>query len=195
MVQRLRVTLEVSAHHCHLSAGDLAKLFGPKATLHPLRLVSQPGQFAAREVVRVKIGRGELRARVVGPVRTKSQVEISRTQAIQLGVNPPVTYFGDDGARRAACTLIGPKGRVSRRAVIIAQRHLHCDPATARRARLRSGQIVSVRTTGGRSVTFHGVVVRVHPKFKLRCHLDTDEANAAGVKSGDVGQLIKDTKR
>lgn len=186
----MRVTLEVSAHHCHLSAGDLAKLFGPKAKLHPLRPVSQPGQFAAREVVRVKIGNGEIRARVVAPVRPKSQVEISRTQAIQLGVNPPVTYFGNELARRVSCTLIGANGRVSRRAVIIAERHIHCDPATAKRAGLRSGQIVSVRTTGDRPVTFHGVVVRVHPKFKLRCHLDTDEANAAGVVSGDQGTIL-----
>lgn len=190
MKNSLRATIEVSAHHCHLSAGDLARLFGPKAKLHPRRWVSQPGQFAAREVVRVRIGRGELRARVVGPVRPKSQVEISRTQAIQLGVNPPVTYFGDDRARRAPCTLIGPKGRVTRYAVIIPQRHIHCDPATAKRAGLRSGQVVSVRTHGDRPVTFHGVVVRVHPKFKLRCHLDTDEANAAGVRSGDRGGVV-----
>lgn len=194
MGKPLTVTLEVSAHHCHLSAGDLVKLFGPKAKLHPLRPVSQPGQFAAREVVRVKIGNGEIRARVVGSVRSKSQVEISRTQAIQLGVNPPVTYFGDDRAHRIACTLIGPKGRVSRNAVIIPQRHIHCDPATAKKAGLRSGQVVSVRTRGDRPVTFHGVVVRIHPKFKLRCHLDTDEANAAGVQHGDRGELVAGRK-
>ena len=189
MRTNLRVILEISAHHCHLSAADFARLFGPSARLHPARPISQPGQFAAREVIRVKIGSGVIRARVVGPVRIKSQVEISRTLAVQLGVNPPVTYFGDGAARRVPCTLIGPTGRVNRRAVIIAQPHLHCDPATARKAGLRGGQMVSVRTHGDRPVTFHRVVVRVHPKFKLRCHLDTDEANAAGVKSGDRGTM------
>ena len=190
MERHLRVTLEVSARHCHLSAVDLVRLFGRNARLHPRRPISQPGQFAARELIRIKIGTGEIRARVVGPVRPKSQVEISRTLAVWLGGNPPVTYFGDHGARRVPCTLIGPKGRVRRRAVIIAERHLHCDPATAKRAGLRSGQMVSVRTRGERPVTFHHVVVRVHPKFKLRCHLDTDEANAAGVSSGDQGDVV-----
>lgn len=190
MPSSLPVVLEVSAHHCHLSAADVAILFGRRAQLHRLRSISQPGQFAAREVVRVKIGTGEIRARIVGPARSKSQVEISRTLAIRLGVNPPVTYFGNRHVRRASCTMIGPKGRVSRQAVIIAQRHLHCDPATAKRANLRSGQRVSVRTHGDRPATFHDVVVRVHPNFKLRCHLDTDEANAAGVRSGDRGIVL-----
>lgn len=190
-----RVRLEVSAHHCHLSADDLAVLFGRRYALVPIRRISQPGQYAAASSIRVRIGSGEITVRIVGPVRPYSQVEISKTLAIALGVKPPLTYFGDQGAPRVRGELIGPHGRIRRRAVIIAHRHIHCDPVTARRLGLHNRQIVSVRSSGTRPVTFHDVVVRVHPQFKLACHLDTDEANAAGLKGGEWGTIVQSVKR
>lgn len=186
----MRVRLEVSAQHCHVAAEDVAKLFGRGYRLRPLHDISQPGQFAAAEKVRIRIGSGEIHARIVGPERPRTQVEIPMTVAVHLGVRPPVTYFGNSGARRVRCELIGPKGRVSRLAVIVAHRHIHCDPAAAKRLSLRNRQTVSVRTRGTRPVTFHNVVVRVHPKFKLACHLDTDEANAAGIRAGEWGTIV-----
>lgn len=192
---RMRVRLEVSARHCHLTRDDVDVIFGHRHQLQRLRPISQVGQFAAREIVRIKIGRGEISARIVGPERPRTQVEISLSEAINLGVQPPVTYFGDPRGRRVGCEIIGPRGRVRRRAVIVAQRHIHCDPATAKRLKLRNRQLVSVRTSGPRPVTFHGVVVRVHPKFRFRCHVDTDEANSAGVKGGEWGTIVQSAKR
>lgn len=186
-----RVRIEVSARHCHVTPRDVAILFGRNQRLHQRRKISQPGQFAASEVVRIKIGAGEIVARIVGPERPKTQVEISLTEAKKFGVNPPVTYFGDLRQPRGLCTLIGPKGRIRRRAVIVAERHIHIDPVTARRLRLRNRQVVSVRTHGRRPTTFHHVAVRINPKFLFRCHVDTDEANAAGIKTGGWGTIIK----
>lgn len=191
MSSAIRVRIEVSARHCHVTSRDVAILFGPNHRLRQLREISQPGQFAANEVVRIKIGKGEIIARIVGPERPKTQIEISLTEAKKFGVNPPVTYFGDLRQPRGLCTLIGPKGRVSRRAVIVAERHIHIDPVTARRLRLQNRQVVSVRTNGRRPTTFHHVVVRSNAKFLFRCHLDTDEANAAGIQSGEWGTIIK----
>ena len=187
----MRVRLEVSAHHCHVTRQDVDVLFGASYRLRQLRQISQPGQFASKDVVRIKVGRGEILARIVGPERPRTQVEISLSEALKLGVHPPVTYFGESSKPRVSCQLIGPKGRVRRRAVIIAQRHIHCDPRTAKRLKLHNRHVVSVRTAGPRPVTFHGVVVRVHPKFRFRCHLDTDEGNAAGLATGDWGVVVK----
>ncbi|MDO8559961.1 MAG: PduL/EutD family phosphate acyltransferase [bacterium] len=186
----MRVRLEISAHHCHVTNEDVAILFGRGYHLRPRREISQPGQYAAAENVRIRIGTGEITARIVGPERPHTQVEIPKTLAVHLGVNPPVTYFGSSSAPRVQCELIGPKGRVRRRAVIVAHRHIHCNPVDARRIGLRNRQTVSVRTHGTRPLTFHDVVVRVHPKFKLACHLDTDEANAAGIRAGEWGTIV-----
>ncbi len=185
-----RVRVEVSARHCHLSRRDLAALYGRGYRPRKLRPISQRGQYAAKETVLAHIGNGALTLRIVGPERPRTQVEISLTQARALRVRPPVTHFGNPSARRVPCRLTGPRGSVRRSAVIVAQRHLHCDPATAKRLGLRAGQLVSVRTFGTRAVTFHRVVVRVHPSFRFRLHLDTDEANAAGLKGGEWGVIV-----
>lgn len=188
----MRVQLEVSGHHAHVTSEDVKILFGPTHRLTPLRPISQPGQYAAKEKIRVRIAKFELEARVVGPARTRTQVEISLTEARRFGVAPPITYFDAPSRKAVVCTLIGPRGKVQRRAVIVAQRHIHCDPKTATRYGLRNGEKVSVRTLGGqRDATFHNVVVRVHPSFRFRCHLDTDEANAAGIRGGEWGTIIR----
>lgn len=187
----MRVRLEVSGHHCHVTAGDLEKLFGDGHHLRVLRPISQPGQFAAVEVVRIKIGREEFRARIVGPVRKRTQVEISLTEAKKFRIKPPLSYFENARVVDAPCVLIGPKGRVRRKAVIVTQRHIHCDPYTAARLHLRNHQLVSVKTRGPRSLTFHRVIVRVHPNYRFRCQLDTDEANAAGIQGGEWGEIVK----
>ncbi|MDD5110258.1 MAG: PduL/EutD family phosphate acyltransferase [Patescibacteria group bacterium] len=192
----MRVRLEVSGHHCHVTASDLEKLFGAGHRLRVLRPVSQPGQFAAVDVVRIKIGRGEFTARIVGPVRKRTQVEISLTEAKKFHVKPPLSYFEHTAAADVSCELIGPNGRVRRKAVIITQRHIHSDPKTAARLHLHNHQEVSVKTRGPRSLTFHRVIVRVHPDYRFRCQLDTDEANAAGIEGGEWGTIVvKNEKR
>jgi len=169
---------------------DTAILFGRGHRMSVLHPISQIGQYAAREQVRVCLGSGEFYARIVGPERPRTQVEISLTEAKKFGVDPPTTYFGNRVGNRVMCRIFGPRGNVRRRAVIIAQRHIHADPATAKRLGLRNAQIVSVRTHGRRPTTFHGVVVRVHQMFRFRCHLDTDEGNAAGLKGGEWGTIV-----
>lgn len=188
-----KVIIEISAHHCHLSQNDLEILFGKNYQLTPEKPLSQIGQFAAKETVTVKIPESEItNVRILGPVRKNTQVEISKTEAYQLKVEPPVvecTCLEKVGGC-AICEIIGPRGKIKRCALIVAHRHLHCDPKTAQKLKLKDGQLVSVKTKGSRGLTFHNVLIRIHKDFVFRMHLDTDEGNAAGVKTGDIGEII-----
>jgi putative phosphotransacetylase len=155
-------------------------LFGQDYQLNVRNDISQPGQFAAQETVTLKTDTGEINnLRVVGPVRSQTQVELSALDARQLGIHPPVRLSGDT-ANSTGGRLIGPKGEVVLlEGIIIASRHIHADPETATRLHLTDGQIVSVKTTGVTPVTFHNVTVRMSKDYKLSCHINTDESNAA----------------
>ncbi|MEI6627354.1 MAG: phosphate propanoyltransferase [bacterium] len=186
------IKIEVSARHCHLSRTDLDKLFGFDYTLTQLKPLSQTGQFACQETIAIKTADGELaNVRILGPVRKNSQVELSMTEARKLKLQPPVRLSGDL-KESAGCTLIGPKGEiVLKEGVIIAKRHIHCDPATAEKLGLQNNQIVSVKTAGERSVTFNEIEVRIDQTFVWAMHVDTDEGNASlpgGVCA--LGELI-----
>ncbi|MFA5083983.1 MAG: phosphate propanoyltransferase [Candidatus Paceibacterota bacterium] len=176
----MKIKIEISGRHCHLSLKDLETLFGKRHRLKPIRIISQPGQFASKETVSVRTAGGRLdNVRVLGPVRGKTQIEISRTDATKLMINPPVRQSGDLKNSLGA-ELIGPRGSVKiREGVIIAERHVHCDPKTAKKLKLKDGQRVSIKTQGSRSVTFNNVLVRINKDFSLAFHIDTDEANAA----------------
>jgi acetate kinase len=190
------IPIGVSAHHVHLSQQDVEKLFGQGHTLTPKLPLAQPGQFACEEQVRLIGPRGSIdRVRVLGPARNESQVEISRTEGYRLGINAPVRMSGDlDGT--PGLTLEGPAGQAElRNGVIYAQRHLHMTPTDARKLGLQSGDVVRLRVEGEREVVFGDVAVRVSPKFKLEFHLDTDEANAADMNTGDVAYLDGIQKR
>ncbi len=193
---QIPIPIGVSAHHAHLSQEDVVRLFGPGHTLTPRAPLSQPGQFACEEQVRLIGPRGSIdRVRVLGPARSQSQVEISRTEGYVLGIHAPVRKSGDlDGT--PGVVMEGPAGQIELQdGVIYAQRHMHMTPTDARRLGLESGDVVRVRVEGKRELIFGDVAVRVSPKFKLEFHLDTDEANAAELNTGDVAYLDGIQKR
>jgi putative phosphotransacetylase len=186
------IPVGVSARHVHLSQQDLETLFGPGATLHHKKDLSQPGQFAAEETVDLRGPKGTLTGvRVLGPVRPHTQVEISRTDALKLGVNPPVRESGDISGT-PGLTLVGLHGTVElTEGVIIAMRHIHFSDEDARRFEVSNGDQLAVRAGGERGVIFDNVVARVSPKYALDFHIDTDEANAAGLTTGDEVELVE----
>jgi propanediol utilization protein/ethanolamine utilization cobalamin adenosyltransferase len=185
-----RLPVGVSGRHVHLSQADLDRLFGAGYTLRKLKDLSQPGQFAAQETVRAEGPKGSLdNVRILGPVRSSSQVEISATDAFRLGVRPVVRDSGqleDTPPLR----LTGPAGAVDlARGAIVAARHIHLHPDQAAAWHLTDGQRVQVRIDGDRPTVFADVLVRVSPSFRGELHLDTDEANAA-LASGDTQAII-----
>ena len=193
---QIPIPIGVSAHHVHLSQPDVERLFGPDHTLTPLAPLAQPGQFACEEQVRLIGPRGAVdRVRVLGPARSESQVEIARTEGYRLGIHAPVRMSGDlDGT--PGLILEGTVGQVElRNGVIFAQRHIHMTPTDARRLGLENGDVVRVRVEGERELIFGDVAVRISPKFKLEFHLDTDEANAAELNTGDIAYLDGIQKR
>ena len=189
-----QVTVEISARHIHLSQKDLETLFGEGYELTVKKMLSQPGQFACEERVTVVGPKRELAGvSILGPVRKDTQVELSLTDARSIGVKAPVRESGDI-AGSAGCKLVGPKGEIEiTEGVIAAKRHIHATTADAERMGLEDKQIVKVEipTTDGRSLIFGDVVVRVSDSYALAMHIDTDEANAAGMAPNTIGTIIK----
>ncbi|OGY93079.1 MAG: propanediol utilization protein [Candidatus Komeilibacteria bacterium RIFOXYA2_FULL_45_9] len=186
-----RVPVEISARHLHLSQNDLETLFGPGYKLSKINDLSQPGEFAARETVQLIGPKASYEAvRVVGPVRRQTQVEITATDGRFLGIKAPVKLSGKLKGS-AGAILQGPKGRVGlKEGVIVPKRHLHLSTDQAKSLRLKNNQKVALKLAGERAVVFSEVVVRAGEHYRLSCHLDTDEANAAGLKSCGYGELI-----
>jgi acetate kinase len=182
--------VEVSAHHIHLKQEDVEALFGPGHQLTKHADLSQPGQFACKEQLAIIGPKGRIeRVRVLGPARKYSQVEIAMTEQFKLGVHPPIRESGDI-ADTPGCTLEGPAGSVKLdRGVICAFRHIHMTPQDALSYGVRDKSIVRVRVAGDRELVFGDVLVRVDPSFALAMHIDTDEANAANLKTGARGYI------
>ncbi len=187
-----KVPVGVSNRHIHLSVGDMEVLFGKDSKLTPIKDLSQTGQFAADEQVTLVTRKNAIQnVRVLGPTRGQTQIEISRTDAFSLGLRPPVRDSGALGESEPI-TLVGPKGSVYlTEGVIIALRHIHMSPADAQAFGLKDKDVVSVKTNGERSLIFNNVVVRVRDDFVLELHIDTDEANAAGLNNGDFVEVYK----
>lgn len=181
-----QVPVGVSNRHIHLSKADLETLFGAGYELTPIKDLSQPGQFACKECLTI-VGpslRPIENVRVLGPVRKASQVEISRTDSFVLKVKPPVRESGDI-AGSAPITIIGPKGVVTlKEGCIIANRHIHMSLDEGAAFGLKDGDYVNVEAKGERKTLFYDVQVRVHKDFRLEMHIDTDDANAAGIGNG-----------
>jgi putative phosphotransacetylase len=186
----LAIPVGISAKHIHLSRTDLDSLFGIGYQLQPFKMLSQPGQFAAKETVTIAGPKGSLaKVRVLGPERSQSQVELSQTDSFALGVFPPVRESGDLQGAADVC-VIGPKGSVIlREKAIVAKRHIHMTPQDAQKLGLTNGQEASVLTQGSRPLEFGNVVIRVSSGFSLELHIDTDEANASGLCQGDTVYL------
>ncbi len=185
------VPVGVSARHIHLTQKSVEELFGPGYRLTKKKDL-MGGQFAANETVTI-VGL-KLRAienvRILGPVRSADQVEVSATDAIKLGVKVPVRASGDT-AGSAPIAIVGPKGAIYlKEGCIVAARHIHMSPEDARMSGCHDGDVVSVLADNERRTTFENVLIRVDPSFTLEMHIDTDEANAAEIKTGDTVRIV-----
>ncbi|MFQ5703882.1 MAG: phosphate propanoyltransferase [Gemmatimonadales bacterium] len=186
------VPIAVSNRHIHVSAADFARLYGPSKEPTPDRPITQPGQFAANERVRVVGPRGAIdNVRIVAPTRATTQVELSVTDCRAIGIDAPVRGSGDT-AGSAAVRLEGPVGAVDlREGAIVAARHLHVSEADASKLGLADGDRVSVALgQGDRRATIADVLVRSGKRHATELHLDTDEARAFGVGRGDTATIL-----
>ena len=187
------VMVEISARHVHVTKEDLETLFGADYELTVKKELSQPGQYASNEKVKVVGTKGEFPAvSILGPCRKATQVEISLTDARSIGVVAPVRESGDI-AGSGACKLVGPCGEVElTEGVIAAKRHIHMNSAEAEAAGVTNGDVVSVEIPSeGRKLTFGDVVIRVADGFVKAMHIDTDEANAAAMAPNATGTILK----
>lgn len=187
------IPIEISARHVHLDRESLDILFGKDYKLTKKRDLSQSGQYLSEERVKLVTARGQIaNVGILGPLRSKNQVELSRTDARILGVKPPTRLSGDlEGADD--CLIVGPKGVVTASgSVIIAKAHVHMTTADAAQYGVADGEHVSIRMGGERKVTLNDVIVRVREDYVLAVHIDYDEANAADLSGGHIiGRLIK----
>lgn len=187
------VPVGVSARHVHLTQADVETLFGEGYHLTKKKEL-MGGQFASNEcvtLVGIKL-RAIENVRVLGPTRKASQVEVSATDALRLGINAPIRESGKT-AGSAPIAIVGPKGVLYlKEGCIIAKRHIHMAPADAAAAGVVDGQEVSVKADNERGTVFNHVQVRVDESFTLEMHIDTDEANAAKIKTNDKVMIIKD---
>ncbi|MFN4189788.1 MAG: phosphate propanoyltransferase [Pseudothermotoga sp.] len=186
------IVVGVSNRHVHLSREDLDILFGKGYELKPIKDLGQPGQYAADEKVIIVGPKGAIeQVRVLGPVRNQTQIEVSRTDAFKLGLNPPVRDSGDiEGT--PGIVIVGPKGTVVKnKGVILAKRHIHMHTKDAEHYGVKDRDIVKVICEkDGRRLIFDDVLIRVSEKFALEFHVDTDEANASLLNNGDLVWII-----
>ncbi len=181
------IPVGVSVRHVHLSRRDCDALFGEGYELTLRREVTQKGQYVTRETVDLVGPKGEIRnVAIINPLRGETQVEVARTDAYALGVSPPLRESGQL-AGTPGLRLRGPRGEVElARGVILAQRHVHMGPDDARRFGVRDKDVIRVQVAGDREMTMGDVLVRVREDFVLDLHIDTDEANAAGLHNDSV---------
>jgi putative phosphotransacetylase len=195
------VPVSISARHLHLNKEDLEALFGANHELVKVKDISQPGQFAAEEKVTLVGAKGEIKnVRVLGPLRSETQVEISMTDARTLGIKPVIRESGNiEGT--PGITLVGPKGNLPlaqpqgiltlEKGCIVAERHIHMTPVDAKVFDVTDGEKISVKVSGHRGGVMDNVVVRVREDFVLDMHIDVDEANAFGINNGDMVEIVR----
>ncbi len=192
-MQNFTVPVGISSRHLHLSQADLETLFGSGYKLTSMKPLTQPGQFAAEEVVNLIGPKNSInKVRILGPIRPATQIEISRTDGFFLGVTAPVRDSGDLKGS-AGIVIEGPKGRIEiKEGVILAQRHIHLHTSDASELGVTDKQWVTVKAGVERALTFDRVLLRVGDKYAKDFHLDTDEANAAGLSNGETVTVIID---
>ncbi len=185
------VEIEVSARHVHLSQKDLEVLFGQGARLTEKRPLSQPGQYLAEERVTLAGKKGKKdRIAILGPVRPDTQVELSKSDCLELGVDAPVRESGDV-IGSGSIEIVGPCGCVQiQQGAIIAHNHIHLTPETAEVLQVKDKTHVQVKVNTSRPLIFQDVIVRVSGKFANRMHIDSDEANAAGISGTAFGTIL-----
>lgn len=188
----MKFLVETSARHLHVTQQDLETLFGEGYQLTVRKELSQPGQFASGEKVKVVGPRGELNMTILGPCRKETQVEVSLSDARTLGITAPVRESGDIKGS-AGAKLVGPKGEVElKEGVIVAKRHIHATTKDAEELGVANGEVVKVKlSTPERSLIFDDVVVRVSDSYGLAMHIDTDESNAACASGEVYGEIAR----
>jgi len=192
-MKELKIPIEVSARHLHLTQGDVDILFGAGYQLTNKRELSQKGYFVAEERVEVVGKKASASFGILTPLRSQTQVEMAITDMVKLGIDVCVRMSGDL-AGSAGCVLKGPKGEmILDEGVIVAQRHIHINDELAKEHGISDNDVVSVKIEGDRGVVFDQVAVRTDPTFDITMHIDTDEGNAINVNNKNVtyGVLIK----
>ena len=188
----MKILIEVSARHMHISKHDAEKLFGKNYKLNPIKPLSQPGEFASDKTITLINGKNKIEnVRIVGPERKSSQVEISLTDAYHLKLNPlPKIKISGDLTGTLNIIVKSNKSQI-KIPCIIAQRHLHCSETDAKKLKLKNYQNIKIKIPGKRGLIFDNIAVRINPEFKTSVHLDTDEGNSAGIKGKTFGKIIK----
>lgn len=187
------VPVGLSNRHVHLSQDDVDVLFGKGHQLQQVKALAQPGQFACEEKVDLVGPKNTIKGvRVLGPVRNSSQVEISISDGFALGVKAPIRPSGQH-EDTPGIKLVGPKGEVElEKGVIVASRHIHMSPSDANEFGVKNGEFVKIKVQGDRGLVFENVRIRVNNDFALEAHFDIEEGNAAGLKNGNLVELIKE---
>jgi len=188
------IPVGISVRHLHVSQRDLETLYGSGAELHPMRALVQKGEFAAEETVTLVGPRMRCLGpvRILGPVRQRTQVEVALTDGVQLGVVPPVRASGDLGGAESII-IVGPKDVLHKTETLIrANRHIHMSTPDSELLELKDNDVVTVRVRADRPLVFEAVQLRVKETYVTEMHLDTDDANAAGLSQGDLVQIIRD---
>lgn len=187
----MKIMVETSARHIHLTQADLETLFGKGYALTPKKDLSQPGQFACAEKVEVVGPKGSLKMSILGPVRPETQIEVSKSDARTLGIDAPVRMSADL-AGTPGCKVVGPNGEVTLdKGVIVAKRHAHLTPDQAKDFGITDGQNIQIKLGyNERALIFGDVIARVSKAAGLAVHIDTDEANAAGLPGTVEGEII-----
>jgi Propanediol utilization protein len=186
------IPVGVSNRHIHLSEKDLDCIFGEGYQLVKFKDLSQPGQYACKETLTICGPKGAIeKVRILGPIRSKTQVEVLIGDCVKLGAVPHVRLSGDL-SRTSQITLVGPKGSVQiEEGLVVAQRHIHMTPEDAKNLGVCDGDIVSIKFDDLRGGVYNNVAVRANDASKLECHLDIEEANAMGINSKSKITIVK----
>lgn len=186
------IPVGISNRHIHLSEADFNTLFGERYQLTRIKDLSQPGQYACKETLTIAGPKGAIeKVRILGPMRSASQIEILKTDCFKLGVKAPVRLSGDLN-KTPGVTLIGPNGSVIlHEGVMVAQRHIHMTPGDAVRFDVKDGDNVTIRINGLRGGTLDNVIIRATTTSALECHVDTEEANAMNLSANSRIMIVK----
>lgn len=186
------IEVEASGRHVHLSSSDLNKLFGKDYELTHAKDLSQPGQFACKERVTITGPKGSIENVIIlGPVRKETQIEISLTDAVVLGIKAPIKQSGNIENTPGCIISVNSKSIEKDKGVIIAKRHIHMTPEDADKFKVTDNEIVKIKVFGERPLIFDDIVVRVRDDFKTYVHIDYDEANACGYNKGMLAMILK----
>lgn len=190
--QKLMVEVEASGRHVHLSREDVDILFGKGYELTPTKDLSQPGQYACKERISVTGPKGTIKNIIIlGPVRKETQIEVSLTDALTLGIKPPVRQSGDIADSPGAILTNGDISIEKQKGVIAAKRHMHLSTADARHFGVSDGDLIKIKVFGSRPLIFEDTVARVSDHFSTYVHIDYDEANACGFHKGTFCMIVK----